>query len=74
LFRPCRDLARAGPFDLASNLLVPWSGRISGGGFPFDGLFHALAPNFPGEALPVHGNGFSSAWVVRDEDSATVAR
>lgn len=34
LFRPCRDLKRAGPFDLANNLLVPWSNRISGGGFP----------------------------------------
>jgi hypothetical protein len=27
LFRPCRDLSRAGPFDLANNLLVPWSNR-----------------------------------------------
>ena len=27
LFRPCRDLSWAGPFDLANNLLVPWSNR-----------------------------------------------
>ena len=62
LFRPCRDLAHAHPFDLAHNLLLPWSGRISGGGFRFDGTFHELAPNLEGERLPIHGNGFSSAW------------
>jgi galactose mutarotase-like enzyme len=35
LFRPRRDLRGAGPFDLANNLLLPWSNRISGGGFRF---------------------------------------
>jgi len=62
LFRPCREPRRAGPFDLALNLLVPWSNRISGGGFPFGGQFLALAPNLPGEPFPIHGNGFSSRW------------
>lgn len=67
LFRPCRDLATAKPFDLANNLLVPWSGRISGGGFPFGGRFHALSPNLEGEPLPIHGNGFSSRWTLMDQ-------
>jgi aldose 1-epimerase len=66
LFRPCRDLSRAGPFDLANNLLVPWSNRISGGGFHFGGRFHPLEPNLPGEPYPIHGNGFSSAWSVEN--------
>lgn len=64
LLRPCRDLAHAHPFDLASNLLLPWSNRISGGGFSFAGAFHPLAPNIPGEPYPIHGNGFSSAWAI----------
>ncbi len=64
LFRPCRDLAGARPFDLANNLLVPWSGRISGGGFHFGGRFHGLDPNLAGELLPIHGNGFASPWTV----------
>ncbi len=68
LFRPCRDLARARPFDLACNLLVPWSGRISGGGFAFGGKFHGLAPNLASEPLPIHGSGFSSAWEVELAD------
>jgi aldose 1-epimerase len=64
LFRPCRDLSRAAPFDLANNLLVPWSNRISGGGFHFGGRFHPLDPNLRGELYPIHGNGFSSPWSV----------
>ena len=66
LFRPCRDLSRAGPLDLANNLLVPWSNRISGGGFHFGGRFHRLEPNLPGEPYPIYGNGFSSAWSVKN--------
>ena len=64
LLRPCRDLSRAAPFDLASILLVPWSNRISGGGFAFGGRFHPLQPNLAGEPMPIHGNGFSSAWTT----------
>ena len=64
LFRPCHDLSRAGPFDLACNLLIPWSNRISGGGFRFNGQFHPLVPNLAGERFPIHGNGFSSRWLV----------
>ena len=64
LFRPRHEAWRARPFDLALNLLVPWSNRISGGGFPFNGQFHSLAPNLPGEPFPIHGNGFSSPWLV----------
>ena len=64
LLRPCRDVSRAHPFDLANNLLIPWSNRISGGGFSFAGAFHPLSPNLEGEPYPIHGNGFSSAWTV----------
>ena len=62
VFRACLDPFPARPFELASNLLLPWSNRISGGGFHFAGRFHPLAPNLPGERFPNHGNGFSSAW------------
>ena len=71
LFRPCRDLARAGPFDLALNLLVPWSNRISGGGFHFNGQFHPLVANVAGERFPIHGNGFSSRWRVERATAAS---
>lgn len=64
LFRPCRNAAQAQPFDLAMNLLAPWSNRISGGGFVHRGAFHRLEPNLPGEPFPIHGNAFSSVWRV----------
>ncbi|MDP1731433.1 MAG: aldose 1-epimerase [Devosia sp.] len=56
--------ADAQGMDLASIILVPWSNRISGGGFNFEGRFHALAPNVPGETYPIHGNGFQLPWTV----------
>lgn len=71
LFRSCRDPSRAGPFDLALNLLVPWSNRISGGGFHFMGQFHPLAPNVLGEPYPIHGNGFSSRWAIERTTGAS---
>ena len=43
-------------------LLVPWSNRFSGGGFTFDGRFHPIEPNVPGEAFPIHGDGFQKPW------------
>jgi aldose 1-epimerase len=72
LFRPCRNISMAQPFALASNLLLPWSNRISGGGFHFAGRFHPLAPNLEGEPYPIHGNGFSSAWTVEALTRASV--
>ena len=60
---------RSGPFALASNVLAPWSNRISGGGFSYDREFHALEPNFPGD-YPNHGNAFSSAWDVTEADGS----
>jgi aldose 1-epimerase len=73
IFRPCRDFAKAHPFDLANILLVPWSNRISGGGFSHGGTFHALAANVAGEEFPLHGNGFSSEWRVAEASQKHVA-
>ena len=43
-------------------LLVPWSNRISGGGFEYDGRFYPIEPNVPNEAFPIHGDGFQKRW------------
>jgi len=61
------------PFALANIVLVPWSNRISGGGFHFGGAFHALEANIPGEPFPIHGNGFLSAWTVSERNLTRVA-
>jgi aldose 1-epimerase len=77
LFRSTPPLFRSSPasapspFDLACNLLVPWSNRISRGGFTFRGRFYPLEPNLPGEPSPIHGNGFSSPWQVIEHGPAS---
>ena len=60
----------AGP--LGCELLIPWSNRISGGGFEFDGRFHAVEPNVAGEALPIHGDGFQKPWRVAGKTATEI--
>lgn len=57
LLEPSRGLLKFG-----SQLLIPWSNRISGGGFEFDGRFHAIEPNVDGEPFPLHGDAFQRPW------------
>jgi aldose 1-epimerase len=51
-------------FAYGCQLLVPWSNRISGGGFEFDGRFHPIEPNVPREPFPLHGDGFQKPWRI----------
>ena len=64
IFRPWPDQGTDDPNSLAAYVLVPWSNRISGGGFHFGGRFHPLEPNFPPEPFPLHGNGWTSEWTL----------
>ncbi|MBA3518731.1 MAG: aldose 1-epimerase [Rhizobiales bacterium] len=66
LFRPWPEEGSDDPTQLACNLLVPWSNRISGGGFKFDGRFYPLEAEFAGDPFPLHGNGWVSKWTLRD--------
>lgn len=72
VFRPETGDGETAPFRLASNVLVPWSNRVSGGGFSFRGRRYELAPNLAGEPFPIHGNGFSSVWDVVERDGRSV--
>lgn len=58
----------ADPFTLASLPLVPWSNRVSAGGFEEQGRFHPLQPNRAGEACPIHGEGWLQPWDVTVHD------
>jgi len=60
------------PNALGLYVLVPWSNRISGPGFAFEGRFHPLAPNFAGEPCPIHGDGWLSSWRVCSNDGRSV--
>ncbi len=52
------------PFSLACNVLTPFSNRISGGGFTFEGAFHPVPRNLDGQDFPIHGDGFQRPWEV----------
>ena len=57
-------------YTLASFAMLPWSNRISGGGFTHDGRFHAMQPNRDGEPYPIHGDGWLQPWQVTRVDGA----
>lgn len=62
VLRPWQGRVEDGPFALSCNLLVPFSNRISGGGFAYEGKQYSLAANLPSEAYPIHGDGFQRPW------------
>lgn len=51
-------------YQTASFAMVPWSNRISGGGFTHEGKFHAMRPNRAGEPYPIHGDGWLQPWQI----------
>lgn len=55
-------------FSLACNVLVPFSNRISGGGFNWNNTAYKVSPNLSGEPFPIHGDGFQKAWDVEQDD------
>ena len=59
------------PLSLASFPLVPYANRIADGTFAFAGTCHALPPNYPGQAHPLHGLGWLSAWSVATPDATS---
>jgi aldose 1-epimerase len=62
------------PLESACFPLVPYANRIANGRFSFDGRACHLPTNHPGQAHPLHGIGWKSAWTVsgQDEHSATL--
>ena len=65
LFRPWNG-ASGDRYTLSCFPLVPWSNRITGGGFEHDGKFYPIRPNREGEAYPIHGDGWLQAWQLAE--------
>ncbi|MBC7599361.1 MAG: aldose 1-epimerase [Polaromonas sp.] len=59
-------------YSLASFAMLPWSNRISGGGFEHGGQFHPMVPNRVGEAYPIHGDGWLQPWALTQPDQDTL--
>lgn len=73
VLRPWSQIEEEGPFALASNILVPFSNRISDGGFTWSGQRYDVNANFLDEPCPLHGDGFQKPWWV-EEVSRSSAR
>lgn len=67
LFRPAPTTAEFGlsPTDMACFPLVPFSNRIAGGRFTFQGRSVTLPPN-PGFSHAIHGHGWTAPWTVEE--------
>ena len=63
LWRPWDGL-NTDRYTLASFAMLPWSNRISGGGFEHAGRMHPMRPNRPGEPYPIHGDGWLQGWAL----------
>jgi aldose 1-epimerase len=49
-------------YTFANFAMLPWTNRISRGGFEQAGHFHPVALNRAGEPYPIHGDGWLQAW------------
>lgn len=63
LFRPW-DAQAHDLYTTACFPLLPWSNRITDGGFSANGRQHAIKPNRSGEPYPIHGDSWLQAWRV----------
>ena len=68
---PAAALARGDPWAMACFPLVPWSNRIRGGRFTFDGRAVTLRPNLHSSRHAIHGLGFETAWTLTHADSGS---
>jgi len=50
--------------EFGSYVLAPWSNRIVGGGFPFEGTWYQVRNNFP-DGTAIHGDVRSRPWKVQ---------
>jgi len=71
LLRPMAeaDIASGRGNNAACYPLVPFSNRIANGRLAFDGEEIVVAPNWPGERHPMHGDGWARAWTVAQSDA-----
>lgn len=59
-------------YTLACFPLVPWSNRITQGGFEHEGVFYPIRNNRTNEPYPIHGDGWLQAWQVIDQTDTSI--
>lgn len=64
ILRPANNVETINPLEASSFPLVPYSNRIEGGVFVFQGQRHAVPLNFGNHPHSIHGVGWQSKWQV----------
>jgi aldose 1-epimerase len=75
LMRPlAQDVTQPEPKQLACFPLVPFSNRIGGGSFEFQGKRYSVERNRTDEPYPIHGDGWLAHWRItqRAPDAVTL--
>ena len=70
---PGPSLAAGRGNDAAAYPMVPFAGRLPGGVLEHDGRHIVMAPNWPGQRHPMHGDGWAAAWRVETAGPAEAA-
>jgi len=73
LFRPASKAALAGDFapDMACFPLIPFSNRVAGGRFTFQGRLVEMPTDF-GSPHRIHGHGWANPWRVEEQTRSSV--
>ncbi|WP_052452465.1 aldose 1-epimerase [Noviherbaspirillum autotrophicum] len=56
-------------YTVACFPLVPWSNRVTHGGFEHEGTFYPIPANRSEERYPIHGDGWLQAWQVAERSN-----
>lgn len=59
-------------YTLACFPLLPWSNRITQGGFEHEGIFYPIRPNRAAEPYPIHGDGWLQPWQIADRSDSSI--
>ena len=73
VMRACDGVGPSTTSTLACFPLLPWSNRMGGAGFTFDGHAYRVAPNRAGEPCPIHGDGWQYAWEVENHSGEAIS-
>ena len=65
ILRHCNSSSK-NVLDASSFPLIPYVNRVRGGSFRFRGRDVRLVPNMPGDASPLHGQGWLNNWQVEE--------
>ena len=71
LFRPW-DGQSKDCYTTACFPLVPWSNRITDGGFTHQGQYFPILENRTGEPYPIHGDGWLQKWRITSQTANSV--